>query len=82
VFGPDGSKQLKAYARIGAVGIELATSTIVGLLGGRWLDRKLSTEPLLTVLGLILGVVAGFLSLYRALKASQQAAEKSSRKNE
>jgi ATP synthase protein I len=72
VFGPDGSKQLKAFARIGAVGIELALSTVVGLLGGRWLDQKLETDPLLTVIGLVLGVVAGFRSLYAALRASQQ----------
>lgn len=73
LFGPDGSKQLKAFARVGAVGIELAVSTIVGFLGGRWLDQKLATDPYLSVVGLILGVVAGFLSLYRALKAAQQA---------
>jgi F0F1-type ATP synthase assembly protein I len=72
VFGPNGSSQLKAFARIGAVGTELAVSTVAGLLGGRWLDHKLSTEPFLTVVGLILGVVAGFVNLYRTLKASQQ----------
>jgi len=78
VLGPDGSKQLKAFARLGAVGMELAVSTVVGLLGGRWLDQKLSTEPFLTIVGLLLGVAAGFVSLLRVLKASQQA-EKSRR---
>jgi len=73
VLGPDGSKQLKAFARLGAVGMELAVSTVVGLLGGRWLDQKLSTEPFLTIVGLLLGVAAGFVSLLRVLKASQQA---------
>jgi ATP synthase protein I len=72
LLGPDGSKQLKAFARLGAVGMELAVSTVVGLLGGRWLDQKLSTEPFLTIVGLLLGVAAGFLSLFRALKANQQ----------
>jgi ATP synthase protein I len=72
VLGPDGSKQLKVFARLGAVGMELAVSTVVGLLGGRWLDQKLSTEPFLTIVGLLLGVAAGFLSLFRALKANQQ----------
>jgi ATP synthase protein I len=81
VLGPNGSKQLKAFARLGAVGMELGVSTVAGLLGGRWLDQKLSTEPYLTVVGLLLGVAAGFLSLFRALKANQQA-EKSSRNHE
>jgi F0F1-type ATP synthase assembly protein I len=75
VLGPEGSKQLKAFARLGAVGMELAVSTVLGLLGGRWLDQKLSTEPFLTIVGLLLGVAAGFVSLFRAIKSNQQAAE-------
>ena len=70
--GPDSGKQLKAFARIGAVGIELALSTVIGLLAGRWLDGKLSTSPYLTLVGLLLGVIAGFRSLYLAAKQSQR----------
>ena len=57
-------RQLKAFARVGALGIELAVSTVLGLLGGRWLDAKLGTEPYLALVGLLLGVTAGFRSLY------------------
>jgi ATP synthase protein I len=64
VLGPDSRKQLRAFARVGAVGIELALSTVAGLLGGHWLDAKFSTEPVWTVIGVILGVIAGFRSLY------------------
>jgi F0F1-type ATP synthase assembly protein I len=68
VLGNDGGKQLKAFARVGAVGIELALSTVVGILGGQWLDSKLSTGPYLTVVGLLLGVTAGFRSLLQAAR--------------
>ena len=68
MLGNDGGKQLKAFARVGAVGIELALSTVVGILGGQWLDSKLSTGPYLTVVGLLLGVTAGFRSLLRAAR--------------
>jgi ATP synthase protein I len=61
------------FARLGAVGIELALSTVIGMLGGRWLDDKLSTAPWLTILGLVLGVVAGFRSLVRAARKHQAA---------
>ncbi len=73
MLGPDSGKQLKAFARIGAVGIELALSTVIGLLAGQWLDAKLSTEPYLTLVGLLLGVIAGFRSLYRAARKQTQA---------
>jgi F0F1-type ATP synthase assembly protein I len=68
VLGPGGGKQLKTFARVGAVGIELAVSTVVGLLGGRWLDQKLDTEPYLALVGLLLGVIAGFRSLIRTAR--------------
>ena len=75
-LGPKGGKQFKVYAQLGAVGIELAISTTVGLLMGRWADDKLGTEPAFTLFGLILGVIAGFRSLIRAArKASAKASE-------
>ncbi len=66
------SKQLKTYARVGALGIELALSTVIGLLGGQWLDGKLGTEPWLSIVGLVLGVAAGFKSLYETAKKQSQ----------
>ncbi len=74
VLGPDSGKQLRTFARMGAVGIELALSIIIGVFAGRWLDRKVDTEPLFTIVGLILGVAAGFKSLYQTAKRQQQKA--------
>ena len=67
-LGPKGGKQLKVYAQLGAVGIELAISTTVGLLIGRWADGKLGSEPAFTLIGLMFGVIAGFRSLIRAAR--------------
>jgi ATP synthase protein I len=75
VLGPDGGKQLKQFARLASVGIELVVSTVIGLLGGRWLDSKLSTTPWLTLVGLLLGVIAGFRSMFVAARAAQKKAE-------
>ena len=72
MLGPDSRKQFKAFARIGAVGIELALSVVVGLLGGNWLDKHFSTQPILTLAGLILGVIAGFRSLYQTVRKQQR----------
>ena len=67
-LGPRGDKRLKAFAQVGAVGLELGISTVVGLLLGRWVDGKLDSEPACTIIGLLLGVLAGFRSLIRAAR--------------
>lgn len=73
MLGPGGKKQLKVFAQLGSIGIELALSTVLGLLGGRWLDRKFGTDPVLTILGLLIGIAAGFRSLLRvARKVSRE----------
>ena len=63
-------KQLSAALRLASVGIELAVSTVVGMLGGSWLDKKLGTAPYLAIAGLCLGVVAGFRSLIATARKS------------
>lgn len=73
-MGPRGGRLLSASWRLASVGIEFAVSTVIGLLGGRWLDGKLGSEPWLMIAGLLLGVVAGFRSLVRAASRANQAA--------
>ncbi|GIX49474.1 MAG: hypothetical protein KatS3mg131_3685 [Candidatus Tectimicrobiota bacterium] len=47
------------------LGWTLAASIVLGILGGRWADAKLGTEPWLMLLGAVLGVGSG---LYYFLK--------------
>ena len=86
LLGPRGGKRLTALARLASVGIEFSISTLVGLLGGRWLDEKLGTAPWLMLVGLVLGVVAGMRSLLRAARmtsgANTQPSESDERKGE
>jgi len=76
LLGPRGGRQLSALTRLASVGIEFSISTLVGLLGGRWLDGKLGTTPWLMIVGLLLGVTAGMRSLLRAARTAT-AAQKS-----
>jgi len=82
VFGPKDGKQLKSFARVGALGIELALSTVIGLLLGRWLDGKFGTEPWLTLVGLVFGVIAGFRSLIETARKASRNADENSDKND
>ena len=42
-------------------------SILLGVLGGRWIDEQLGTEPLLMVIGLIAGLFVAFYGIYRLL---------------
>ncbi len=81
-LGPQSGKLLKATARLASVGIELSISTVLGALGGRWLDGKLGTTPWLMIVGLILGVAAGFRSLIRTAQRANRENQTHSNSNE
>jgi ATP synthase protein I len=57
------------------VGLELVFSVLLGALGGRWLDGKFGTAPVLTLLGLGFGVAAGARFVYRAWRRMQRETE-------
>ena len=69
---PSGNKQLATFARVGAVGIELGLSVAVGVIAGGWLDEKLSTQPYLTLFGLLIGV--GFHLFHHGPSGERRAA--------
>jgi len=50
------------------IGFYIAGLIILGVLGGRWLDTKLNSEPIFIITGLILGVVIAFYGIYRMLR--------------
>jgi len=50
------------------IGFYIAGLIILGVLGGRWLDSKLNSEPIFIITGLILGVVIAFYGIYRMLR--------------
>jgi len=49
------------------VGFFIAGSIILGVVAGHWLDSKLSSEPIWTIVGLILGIVVAFYGVYRMI---------------
>ncbi|MFH0914586.1 MAG: AtpZ/AtpI family protein [Chloroflexota bacterium] len=60
----------RAAMRLVGVGWYIGICIVLGVWGGLWLDGKLNTKPLLTIVGLILGVIAAFYGVYRMLQAS------------
>jgi hypothetical protein len=64
---PGPSEPLVALARFSGHGLTLAISTGMFLFLGWWVDGRLGTTPILTILGAFLGAGAGFYSLLRDL---------------
>lgn len=69
MLDPEQRKQLLTAGRVSTVGLELALSMAVGLLGGRWLDDKLGTGPWLQWIGFAFGLAAGAMSLYTVTRS-------------
>lgn len=67
-----GDPFLIAWGIYGAIGFQLAFMVIGGLLLGGWLDKKWSTSPWLTLVGLLLGAIGGFYNLIRVVTWRQQ----------
>jgi F0F1-type ATP synthase assembly protein I len=58
--------QAGAYlALFSEIGFVLLVSTLVGALGGYWIDNQLGTLPILTIAGFLVGAAAGARAMYK-----------------
>jgi hypothetical protein len=58
--------------RYSGLGLQWALSVVLFLFAGRWLDKRIGTDPYLTVVGAFVGGAAGFYALYTALMKGQK----------
>ncbi len=60
--------QAGAYlALFSEIGIVLLVATLLGALGGHWIDGQLGTSPLAFVAGFLAGAGAGSVAVYRLI---------------
>lgn len=64
-------QEWKAVGGFGTIGLEIVLSMLIGLFIGRWLDGKLGTAPIMTVVWFFFGLAAAGRSLWRAVKKMQ-----------
>lgn len=64
--GPKGTVTPAAFA---GHGIQFVVSILLFLYLGKWVDRKLGTEPVFLIVGVFVGAAAGFYTMIRALTA-------------
>jgi F0F1-type ATP synthase assembly protein I len=82
LFSVSVHKSWKGIGSYSTVGLDFTLSILVGLFGGRWLDKKLGTGGWLTAVGLCFGIAAGVRSLMRALRQANREAEEEERKDQ
>ncbi|AEH49623.1 AtpZ/AtpI family protein [Parageobacillus thermoglucosidasius] len=58
----------RALGLMSAITSQLAGSVLIGIFGGRWLDRRFDSEPLFLIIGLLLGLAAGITAMLRTIR--------------
>ena len=59
-------------ADFAGVGIQFAVAIIGFLFAGQWLDNRMGTKPVFTIIGVFLGATAAFYNMYRKITAAQK----------
>ncbi|MBM7585257.1 F0F1-type ATP synthase assembly protein I [Bacillus pakistanensis] len=58
----------QAMALYTAILSQLVGALLIGIFGGRWLDREIGTEPLFLIIGLLLGLATGIYAMLRTVR--------------
>jgi F0F1-type ATP synthase assembly protein I len=59
-------------ADFAGVGIQFAAAIVLFLFAGQWVDEKLGTGGLFTIVGVFVGGGAAFYNMYRKISAAQR----------
>jgi F0F1-type ATP synthase assembly protein I len=54
-------------ALFGEMGLALLVTTLVGALGGHWLDDQFRTSPILLIVGFLVGAAVGARAMYQLM---------------
>jgi ATP synthase protein I len=58
-----------AFALLGQIGLTLVIPMLIGIFVGLFIDSKLHTAPIATLIGLLLGLAAGVYGVYRLVSS-------------
>ncbi|OQX67240.1 MAG: hypothetical protein B6A08_16450 [Sorangiineae bacterium NIC37A_2] len=66
----------KSAGSYSTLGLEIALSVVVGLFVGQWLDEKLGTGSVFTIIWFLFGLAAGGRAVVRALQRANREAQR------
>ena len=64
VTPPEPEPTVVSVGRYSGLGLQWAASVGLFLAAGHWADKRIGTDPYLTIVGAFVGGAAGFYSLY------------------
>src|SRR2546423_1718393 len=59
-------------ADFAGLGIQFAFAIVAFLFAGQWLDKRLGTNSLFTIVGVFVGAGGAFYNMYRKVSAAQR----------
>jgi len=59
-------------ADFAGVGLQFAAAIVLFLFAGQWIDNKVGTNGLFTIVGVFVGGAAAFYNMYRKITAAQR----------
>ena len=70
--GPGGGRRPDpSPLRYAGLGLQLAVTLVLGVLGGQWLDRKAGTDGVFAIVGAFVGFGATMYSLIKQLSRKE-----------
>lgn len=66
---------MRPWALVTQLGVSMSLSIVSGLVAGIWIDNKLGTAPLATLICSLIGIAVGTFSVYRLVVSSIYSAE-------
>lgn len=70
-----GIGSMGSAGKYAGIGLQFTLSILLFLYLGQWLDRKLGTNSVFMLLGVLVGFGAAFYSIFRSLMADQRREE-------
>lgn len=59
-------------ADFAGVGLQFAVAIIAFLYAGQWLDNRVGTKGVFTIIGVFVGAAVAFYNMYRKITAAQK----------
>lgn len=62
------ARTIRTLGQLSSIGLAFVFALVMGFAAGNWLDKRLGTQPWLTLTGFAAGLAAGVLNVVRTMR--------------